>query len=187
MQGQYMFSGWLGQYSKSAKGQRLLRELQQRLRLKITGNKQEVRLDYIPIIVQKLFSSLSNEIPGIPGAIELLDDYYLTRDDFESLMDLGYQDAYKELPTKTKSSFTRLYNSSSHITPFDLAAGKMKTRVGDSKGSGEILPDNEDILVEDEIVAESDSNEDDVAIEKPAKKAPKKASNSKKASSSSKK
>ena len=184
MQGQYMFSGWLGQYSKSSKGRRLLRELQQRLRLKITGNKQEVRLDYIPLMVQTLLKFLNKDCAE--GAIKFLDEYYLTKEDFDSLMELGYQDAFKEVPTKTKTAFTRLYNSTSHLSPFDLSGGNVK-RTKDVK-SGDPIPDSEDILLEDEIIAESES-EGEVAPAIPikaAKKAPTKKATAKKGSSSKK-
>ena len=185
MQGMYLFSGWLGQNSKASKGKRLLRELQQRLRLKITGNKREVRLEYLPIIVQKLFAALKDE--NINEAIEFMDDYYLTRDDFESLVELGYQDGFKDVPTKTKSSFTRQYNSTIHLSPFDIYAAKSKSS-GSSSAATTIIPDSEEVLIEDEVAGESDSSEETEApVKKVAKKPVKKAAVGKKASSNKKK
>jgi replication factor C subunit 1 len=54
MQGQIMFPSWLGQFSKEGKGNRQLKEIQIKMRLKISGDKNDVRQTYIPTLAPLL-------------------------------------------------------------------------------------------------------------------------------------
>jgi replication factor C subunit 1 len=113
MTSQYQFPSWLGQYSKAAKGQRLLREIQQHLRLKVSGDKTELMLHYLPVLADKLSKPLDTLevtkvlIQGINEVISFMDEYYISREDWDSIMELGFQDKVKAIPTKVKTAFTR--------------------------------------------------------------------------------
>jgi hypothetical protein len=39
-----------------------------------------------------------------------MDDYYVNREDWDNIMELGYQSLVQKIPSKTKSAFTRLYS-----------------------------------------------------------------------------
>lgn len=55
-----------------------------------------------------------------------MDDYYITREDWDTIVELGIGEekgdvVLKKIPTATKSAFTRKYNSRDHPIPFQKA------------------------------------------------------------------
>ncbi|KAI8352966.1 replication factor RFC1 C terminal domain-containing protein [Mortierella sp. GBAus27b] len=155
------FPGYLGQYSKSSKYNRLMKDLQIRMRLKISGDKNEVRQSYLPV----LFSSLSqplidNGTSAIPDLIKFMDGYYLTREDWDTVLELGIgrndgERALGQIPTATKAAFTKTYNINEHPQPFLKATTVTKARGGGGGGGGgEEVPDNLDVVEADEAVPE---------------------------------
>lgn len=57
--------------------------------------------------------------------IELMDSYFLTRDDWDAILELGVGPMSMEsikLETQTKASFTRVYNQNSHPLPYMKAS-----------------------------------------------------------------
>ena len=92
------------------------------MRLRTSGNHQEIRQQYLPLLWTKLIKRL--EVAGkdsVPDVIQLMDDYVLTKDDWDALSQLGvdYMAADKlKIESQSKSTFTRLYNAASHPLPF---------------------------------------------------------------------
>ncbi|OUM66743.1 hypothetical protein PIROE2DRAFT_68911 [Piromyces sp. E2] len=83
--GQYNFPGWLGQNSKAGKYKRCLHEIY----------------------------SHSCQKDGIPDVIKIMDSYYISKEDFDMIMELGVGDKsgeklLKKIDTNTKRTFTRL-------------------------------------------------------------------------------
>jgi replication factor C subunit 1 len=83
------------------------------MRLRASADRHEIRQQYVPSLWAQLVQKL--EVKGkdsVPEVIDLLDSYYLTREDWESIYELGVgpmdQEAHK-LDTQTKSTFTRLW------------------------------------------------------------------------------
>ncbi|KAG0328122.1 hypothetical protein BGZ99_006138 [Dissophora globulifera] len=156
------FPSYLGQYSKSSKYARLVKELQIRMRLKISGDKNEVRQSYLPSLFPALTTPLIKEGPdAIPGLIELMDSYYLSKEDWDAVLELGIgrNDGKKvmdSIPSATKSAFTRKYNAEAHPQPF-LKAVTVATRgrgSGGGGGGGDEVPDNLDVVEADEAAPE---------------------------------
>ncbi len=110
--GQPMFTSWLGNNSKYGKLGRFVREVHSHMRLKTSGDHNEIRQEYLPVLWHQLVKRL--EIEGkeaVPEVIELMDSYYLTREDFDSIKELGvgYQsEETVNIETQTKSTFTRM-------------------------------------------------------------------------------
>lgn len=80
----------------------------------------------------------------VPSVIDLMDSYFLTREDYDSLVELGIgaMDEQKlSVNTQTKAAFTRIYNQRSHPVPFM----KPSTVVAPQKVAKE-RPDIEDAL-----------------------------------------
>ena len=82
------------------------------MRLRASGDRHEIRQQYLPLLWSHLIRKL--EVEGkesVPEAIELMDYYYFTRDDWEAIYELGggpmEQEAHK-LDSQTKATFTRL-------------------------------------------------------------------------------
>ncbi|KGB77306.2 replication factor C subunit 1 [Cryptococcus deuterogattii R265] len=161
------FPQWLGQNSKQNKLQRQLTDIQIRMRLRVSGSREEIREQYMPLLASKIVSPLIDRgAAAVEETIEYMDEYYLGKDDWDAFVELGVdtmrdEDILKKIPSATKASFTRQYNKTDHPIAFhkgDLFAGvKKKIDVGP-------VPDNEDVFEEDEPVPdepEEDKSEEE--------------------------
>lgn len=105
------FTSWLGNNSKAGKLGRFNREIHSHMRLKSSGDANEIRQQYLPVLWYQLVKRLSFEGKDcISDVINLMDSYYLTRDDFDNLQELGVgpQDEKQvNIETQTKAAFTR--------------------------------------------------------------------------------
>ncbi|KAF5365675.1 hypothetical protein D9758_003145 [Tetrapyrgos nigripes] len=189
------FPQWLGQNSKQNKLSRQLGDVQTHMRLKVSGDKSEIRQSYVPAIypsiVQPLIDEGSNAIEDV---IQTMDEYYLSREDWDTIVELGVDNrkdelVLKKIPAAVKSSFTRKYNSSDHPIPFHKAQdlGKVPKKL-----AAEAIPDLEEAFDLDEAVDEvsdddqkngskdSDDVRNDKLIKAPKKKAAAKSTKAKK-------
>ncbi|ROW06534.1 hypothetical protein VMCG_04371 [Cytospora schulzeri] len=151
------FTKWLGNNSKLGKLSRYVREIHSHMRLKSSGDAREIRQQYLPILWYQLVKRLSAEGKDcVDDVIDLMDSYYLTREDFDAIMELGVGPQHEDLvkiETLTKTAFTKKlrYNSMSHSVPFMKASNV----VAPKKAAKEV-PDLEDAI-------EADDDEADVA------------------------
>lgn len=157
-------TSWFGKNSTQGKLQRLLGEIQIHMRLKVSGDRREIRQSYLPTLFEKLVKPIQEQgTPAVEGVIELMDEYYLTKEDWDALVELGVGEGYdmegvlKAVSTQTKSAFTRMYNKGEHPVPFYKAeAGKPSKKLAASGPA----PDLEDAFVEEEELAEEDDEAD---------------------------
>jgi replication factor C subunit 1 len=109
---QTRFTAWLGKNSSFGKFSRQVKEIQGHMRLRTSGDRHEIRQQYLPMLWQNLVKKLSVEgKEAVPEVIELMDQYFLTRDDFDAIMELGVGPMDMEgtkLETQTKATFTRM-------------------------------------------------------------------------------
>ena len=137
---------WLGQNSKQNKLGRALGDVQIRMRLKVSGDKSEIRTSYLPamfpLIVKPLMEEGSvrssplfvhNQLMGerraqsaVDDVIKNMDDYYVSREDWDTIIELGIGEqkddvVLKKIATATKTALTRKYNSRDHPIPFHKA------------------------------------------------------------------
>ncbi|KAF9093711.1 hypothetical protein BGX23_002998 [Mortierella sp. AD031] len=167
---------YLGQYSKSSKYNRLVKEVQIRMRLKISGDKNEVRQNYMPALFPALTRPLLDRgNDAIPELIEFMDSYYLSKEDWETILELGIgrndgKAVMERIPSATKSAFTRKYNNESHPQPFLKPTVATKGRGSSSNGGSEESPDNLDVVEADaevpEEVDEAAEDAEEESIEK---------------------
>ncbi|KAJ8597848.1 RFC1-domain-containing protein, partial [Rhizopogon salebrosus TDB-379] len=87
---------------------------------------------------------------AVDEVIERMDEYYLSREDWDTVVELGVDTHKDDIVTKlikpaTKTSFTKRYNSTDHPIPFHKATdlGKVPKKLG-----GGPAPDLEDIFGE---------------------------------------
>lgn len=111
----YSFTSWLGNNSKQSKLMRLLREIQGHMRVRISGDRNEVRQGYFQTIYNRMPRRLAKDgADAIEEIIKFMDDYYLTREDWDSILELSVgneSDALmKSVPTNVKTAFTRKYD-----------------------------------------------------------------------------
>ncbi|KAJ9110660.1 hypothetical protein QFC19_001489 [Naganishia cerealis] len=183
------FPQWLGQNSKRMRLARQLGDVQIKMRLKVSGSRDEIRQDYLPLLASKVVLPLTSKKEAAVGAIPnhsrfndvesspsidrlvdeimpYLDEYYLNKEDWESLVELGIGDMdgdamLKKIPSQTKSTFTRIYNKIDHPVAFHKAdmfsVGKKTTM---DKGP---LPDIEDVMEDDVDVPDDEpvANDDE--------------------------
>lgn len=162
MTGRINFSSWLGQNSKMNKYYRLLQELQYHTRLSTSTNKIGLRLEYMPLLKKELLNPLlENGSEGIPQVIQLMDEYYLTKEDWDTIMefmigpDVTVQQL-KKIPTQTKTAFTRKYNSMTH----PVAIYKAGTSTG-TGGGARSTPDFEDVVDADNVATPADDDDEE--------------------------
>ncbi|KAI1295779.1 replication factor RFC1 C terminal domain-containing protein [Xylaria venustula] len=180
------FTTWLGNNSKYGKLGRYIREIHSHMRLKASGDHNEIRQQYLPVLWTQLIQRLADEgKDSVEEVIELMDSYFLTRDDFDSIKELGLGPQREEavsIDTQTKSTFTRLYNGMSHPIPFMKASAVVGSKkVAKDKPDLEEAMDDEDDAEAPEAVDVADEEEDDDItkdkyIKKPKAKAAKKGS-----------
>ncbi|KAI1388893.1 replication factor RFC1 C terminal domain-containing protein [Hypoxylon trugodes] len=165
------FTSWLGNNSKYGKLGRYIREIHSHMRLKSSGDHHEIRQQYLPVLWTRLIKRLADEgKESVEEVIELLDSYFLTREDFDFIKELGVGPQDEEqvnIDTQTKSTFTRLYNSMSHPIPFMKSSSVVapKKAAKDKPDLEEAIDEEDD---EPEVVeaAEVADEDEDVDIEK---------------------
>ena len=105
------FTSWLGNNSKAGKLGRYIREIHSHMRLRSSGDHNEIRQQYLPLLWDQLVRRLSVLGPeAVEDVITLMDSYFLTREDFDSIKELGVGAQNEELvsiDTQTKATFTR--------------------------------------------------------------------------------
>lgn len=159
------FTAWLGKNSSVNKALRQVKEIQGHMRLRASADRNQIRQEYMPLLWDRLVRPLQAEgKDAVPGVIELMDSYFLTKDDWESLMELGCGPMDMErvkIETQTKSTFSRQYNQMSHPLPFIKASEVQQPKAVkkekpdieealDESDEGEVLPDADDAPDEDD-------------------------------------
>ncbi|KAM0465097.1 hypothetical protein ACHAPV_002092 [Trichoderma viride] len=181
------FTSWLGNHSKTGKLGRYIREIHSHMRLKSSGDHTEVRQEYLPLMWSQTVDRLQKEGGEAVGeVIDLMDSYYLTREDFDAIQELGVGPMREEnvkIESKTKAAFTRTYNSMNHPLPFIkasnvLAPKKLAKEVPDLEEAIEEADDAEvleapDAEEDDEIDFKKDKYIKQPKAKKPSKKAAK--------------
>ncbi|CAK7565934.1 MAG: DNA replication factor C complex subunit Rfc1 [Sporothrix epigloea] len=165
------FTSWLGNNSKTGKFGRLLREIHSHMRLKASGDHNEVRQQYLPVLWYQLIKRLENEgRDAIDGVIKLMDNYYLTREDIDAIRELGLGPMSEDtvhIDTQTKAAFTRIYNGMTHPVPFMKATNNVTV----ARKSARDAPDLEEAIEEEDdadVVADPvvDEDEDELDLKK---------------------
>lgn len=186
---QTRFTSWLGKNSSGNKLSRMIKEIQAHMRLRSSGDRHEVRQQYVPILWTELVQKLQKQgKDAVPQVIELMDSYFLTKDDFDAIMELGVgpmdQDKIK-IESQAKAAFTRIYNQQSHPLPFMKASSVVapKKQVKEKPDLEEAIEESDD----GEVVEEVKEDDDDVDLSKDKYvKQPKKKSVAKKATTAAK-
>ena len=133
---------------------RSIKEIQGHMRLRASGDRHEIRQQYLPLLWYRLVKELQVNGKDVAGdMIDLMDSYFLTKDDWDAILELGVGPLDMEhikIDTQAKSAFTRTYNQMSHPLPYmkasQVVAPKKKSRE---------KPDIEDALEESDSEASS--------------------------------
>ncbi|KAI9483454.1 MAG: replication factor RFC1 C terminal domain-containing protein [Benjaminiella poitrasii] len=143
------FPSWLGQNSKASRFDRALSDVQTRMRVRASGDKYEIRQNYIPTLNQRIFGDM--EKGNFEEAMEVMDTYYLDRENLDTLNDLVFVESgnapLAQIPTKVKTAFTKEYNAKNHPILFQVSGVPIKKSVSGPKedAEGTIIEDDEPI------------------------------------------
>lgn len=156
------FPQWLGQNSKQTKLNRQLGDVQIQMRLKVSGDKHEIRQSYIPALFPHIVKPLMDVgASAVDEVIERMDEYYLNKESWDTIVELGVDthkdvDVLKKITTATKSNFTKKYNAMEHPIPFHKAQdlGKVPKKL-----AGGPAPDIEEAYEADDIADEASDEE----------------------------
>jgi replication factor C subunit 1 len=165
------FSTWLGKNSSRGKTNRLLGELGYHMNYKVSTDKADLRLYYLPLVCERILKLLTDSNndgkSNIVEAIDLMDDYGLDRDDvFDNLDEFALDPKAKkfgDLDSKIKAAFTREYNQRAHKSQALVAeqgAGKISRKSIGSKMSSKDPSDLD--AVDDDGAEESDDDEEEM-------------------------
>ncbi|XP_057372530.1 replication factor C subunit 1-like [Daphnia carinata] len=151
------FPSWLGKNSRQNKMDRLLQELQSHMRLRISGSKRALNLDYLPHVLSSIVGPLKRcGADGVEEAIRAMESYDLMREDLDSLLELAQwphkPDIMAGIEGKVKAAFTRAYNKEGHMTPYAVVQVK--------KGRSKDTADDQEALVDEDGLAEEDDDEE---------------------------
>ncbi|KAE9411148.1 DNA replication factor C, large subunit [Gymnopus androsaceus JB14] len=157
------FPKWLGQNSSQNKLNRQLNEVQVRMRLKVSGDKNEIRQSYIPALYPYIVLPLVEQgASAVDDIIDRMDDYFLSKEDWDTIVELGVGDIdyetvlKKKISPQAKAALTRKYNASEHPIPFHKAVDLGKAP---KKLVADQVPDHEDAFELDEIVEDVSDDE----------------------------
>jgi replication factor C subunit 1 len=152
------------------------------MRLRASGDRHEIRQQYLPVLWTELVQKLQVEgKDAVDEVIDLMDSYFLTREDWDSVIELGVgpmADKDVKIETQTKATFTRLYNQRTHPLPFMKASSVVAPRKlpkvkPDLEDAVEDSDEGEEILGEEEVKGDEESDLDlkkDKYVKAPKKK-----------------
>ncbi|XP_058526171.1 replication factor C subunit 1 isoform X2 [Ochotona princeps] len=169
------FPSWLGKYSSTGKHDRIVQDLALHMSLRTYSSKRTVNMDYLSHLRDALVQPLiSQGVEGVQDVVALMDAYYLMKEDFESIMEIGSwggkPSSFSKLDPKVKAAFTRAYNKEAHLTPYSLQAVRASRH---SLGASLDSEYSEDVPEEDSQFDEKDQDaiETDAMIKKKTKSA----------------
>ncbi|KAH0562640.1 hypothetical protein GP486_002680 [Trichoglossum hirsutum] len=181
---QVAFTSWLGNNSKQGKLTRFIKEIQGHMRLRTSGDRHEIRQQYFPLIWDRIIRRLEEGKEVVEDVIDLMDSYFLTKDDWDAVLELGLGPmdmANVKIMSQAKATFTRLYNLKPHPLPFMKASNVIapkaaKKDVPDLEEAIEESDEGEDAALLGEGVKQEEDDEDmDVTKDKYVKQAKKSA------------
>lgn len=164
------FAGWMGKNSTRGKKSRLLNELGYHMNYKVSTDKADLRLYYLPVLRARFMTLLADgDKAKITEAIALMDEYGLDRNDvFENIDEFKIDSKAKglnDIDSKQKAAFTREYNQGAHKSQalvHEQGAGKVSKA---SRSTASSDPASLD-AVDDDKVEESDDEEEELSEEK---------------------
>jgi replication factor C subunit 1 len=142
------------------------------MRLRASGDRHEIRQQYLPVLWARLIKNLETSgDEAIEEIIDLMDSYFLTKDDWDAILELGVgpqNEGTIKIPSTTKSLFTRKYNQASHPLPFMKAGGAVAPmkKAKEQPDLEEAIEESDDGEILVDPAAEEDEEELDLKKDK---------------------
>ncbi|XP_055858667.1 replication factor C subunit 1 [Episyrphus balteatus] len=141
--GQINFPGWLGKYSRSNKRSRLAQEIHDHTRLRTSGSRLSIRMDYAPFLLSNIVRPLKDRgLEGVEESLKVLQEYRLLREDIDSLIELtnwpGKKSIMDAVDGRVKAALTRSYNK--EVLPYSYSAvTTLKKKKGEANEGEDLL------------------------------------------------
>jgi replication factor C subunit 1 len=117
----FTFPKWLGSNSSAGAKRRRLEEVARHVTVGTSNPTtiDDVALHYLPVLKERIISPLmQQQKDGIDGVIGFMDEYYMSKETMESIIEIGQfstgKDIYKDVDSQVKAAFTRAFNKMSH-------------------------------------------------------------------------
>ncbi|CAH0557263.1 unnamed protein product [Brassicogethes aeneus] len=166
------FPGWLGKNSKRSKLSRMLTEIHTHSKPRTCSSKIAIQLDYVTTFRNKIMRFLTSNLEyDIAYAVEFLNLYKLTKDDYDNLLQVMVWSGTKfpDIPAKVKSAFTRAYKKSSNLESRASFAKKAKKTEADDEGVEDNEDSSDDDIKNNPMIKVCVRKASDKVAEKPAK------------------
>lgn len=154
---QINFPAWLGKYSKTQKRSRLAQEIHDHTRLRTSGSRESIRLDYAPFLLKNITQPLiEDKMDGVEEALSVMKEYRLLREDIDGLVELtswpGKKNPMDVVDGKVKAALTRAYNKEVAPYSYSVVSGvkKKKASSADDDYMNEMGEDGERAVSSDE-------------------------------------
>jgi replication factor C subunit 1 len=166
---QINFPGWLGKNSRLTKRKRLAQEIHDHTRLRTSGSRLSIRLDYAPFLLAAIVNPLKQKgMDGVADSLAVIKEYRLLREDIDALIELcswpKKKSPWDEVESKVKAALTRAYNK--EVQPYSysvVSVGAKKKRAieaaDEEGGDGYGLEGEEDTAYKSDD--ENDEEEED--------------------------
>ncbi|KAI9020039.1 replication factor RFC1 C terminal domain-containing protein [Phycomyces nitens] len=160
--GRMDFPKWLGQNSKALKSFRTLKELQGRISSTGLADRGETRMNYIPILTNRIFYALKND--NFEEAVELMDKYHLDCESLDMLNELSLSTTkpFAMITPSIKTRFTKFYNSRKHPIIFQTLGAPVKKVYNQDPVGDQVEGLFEEEEVEEEVGSYDVSEEEDL-------------------------
>ncbi|CEF68035.1 Replication factor C subunit 1 [Strongyloides ratti] len=146
---QLAFPSHLGKISTTNKRYRMLRQLIYHMSTKLTVDETSLVTEILPTLRRQLADPLIKKgVDGIPEVINLYNQYCLTKEDHEFIIELtdwsNSEEIEKNIPSKVKAAFTRALNKEDRKLPYaDLANDVVKISKGKKSSKKEVIKDDD--------------------------------------------
>lgn len=162
--GQINFPAWLGKYSKANKRSRMAQEIHDHTRLRTSGSRSSIRLDYAPFLLQNIVQPMIDDgSDGVEEALSVMKEYRLLREDLDALVEItawpGKKSLLDSVDGKVKAALTRAYNKEVAAFSYSAVSGVKKKRAA---------ADDDFVTDESERIVSSDDENEDDDVEKDA-------------------
>lgn len=159
--GRIDFPQFLGKLSNANKRLRLTQELNAHMCLSLRGG---LDADYLDAFRERLSAPLLKKqaLGGIDSIIDLMHDYSLTREDFNSIMELAswsfLTDPMTKVDTKTKTAFTLAFKKSAKPLPYFTEDMQRKKTYRQDSSDGEEEDEEEVAIKPKRVIKAKESN-----------------------------
>ncbi|CDW57530.1 replication factor C subunit 1 [Trichuris trichiura] len=163
LKGQISFPAWFGKNSKTGRLFRQLQQLHLHTSIHSSADTASICLDYVDHMRDSIMAHLNRE--DVTKALDLCQSYDMSKDDVDTIMELGTwphrKDPMSKLSSKTKAAFTRAFNTSTHMLPYDVVGATLNRRKRLPVDTLDVVENGQETADAVELLAEDDDSSDD--------------------------